>query len=778
MAVATLLHAPWARLALVAMLAVGVPVQAQIADVTDSATGETLPAAAPYLGAPLLSPDAARGSDLTLVGRLADGETRGIDLVGTTLYRSNGGYLEALDVSTPTAPTVLGRFLVNGGVVQGASIEGGLAYVPVSRGAPYASRGSIQIVDVSDPANMQSVGAVTGRSFFDVQVSGTTAFAAGGGLRAYDVSNPAAPVAQGVLTVSGGSVLSVALDGTTAYITAGNRGLRVVDVSNPAALIEQGSVEVGGFATDVVVQGTTAYVSVNNVGMAIVDVSNPAAPALLGTYPIASSQVRSVAVSGTTAYVGRDDGFMVVDVTNPAAPAFLGEVDFGVSGSGQSIVLDGTTAYVGNRFSGVRVVDIAAPTAPTETTLIPNGGFSFKVNVIDNRAYVADLIGQVRIIDLSDPTAPVLLGRAYTPPNTDGVDVIGTTAYVVDRGDDGTSGLTRVDISDPANPILLGTTPTGGAAFGLDVGVGDLGAPLVYVANGYGAGTGTDGSVLSINVSGTTPLILDDVAPGNQAFDVRATYGPEGDRVYVALFGSGLSIFDATNPSDLAPLSLATSGNFASSLEVDGTTVYLADSEFGSAKALTIVDATNATAPTVLATADGISGGTSVDVAFSEYGGGRAFTTVDFVGLYEYDVSDPTAPVVQPVFAASDRATGVDAEGRLVVFVDAGAGLWVFQTPPVVASGRSPEASRLAVAASPNPTTDAAQLRLSLGEAAPARVEVFSVLGARVAQQDLGPLGSGAHTVDLDASAWAAGIYIVRLTAGGQTATTRLTVTR
>ena len=297
--------------------------------------------------------------------------------------------------------------------------------------------------------------------------------------------------------------------------------------------------------------------------------------------------------------------------------------------------------------------------------------------------------------------------------------------------------------------------------------------PIVYVANGYGSGTGTDGSLLSVD--GAAPLtILDDVAPGNQAFDVRVA----DNKAYVALFGSGLSIFDVTNSFDLMPLSLATSGNFASSLEVNGTTVYLADSQVGSAKALSIIDVSNPTAPTVLATADGLSGGTSVDVAYSLFGGGRAFTTVDFVGLYEYDVSSPSSPVAQPVFASSDRATGVDAEGRLVVMADAGAGLWVFQTPMIVAEEGDAPPAALSVAVAPNPAAGAAQLRLTLGEAAVAHAEVFSVLGARVTRLDLGPLGAGTHAVDLDASQWAAGVYVVRVTAGGETATRRLTVTR
>lgn len=754
-----------ARLALLgATVATGAAAQTAV---LDPVTGEPALAAAPFTGDIVASEASSLApvSDLTLVARLADGETRGIALVGSTLYRSNGGYLEALDVTTPTAPVVLGRFLAPDGVVQGVAVQGSLAYVPVSRGTPYATRGSLQIVDVSNPAAMQFVGAVTGRSFFEATVAGTTVYGAtgGGGLRLFDVSNPAAPVAQGFLTVSGGSVLSVVVEGSLAYLAAGNAGFRAVDVSNPAAPAVVGSLDVGGFATRVAVAGTRAYVAVNDVGLVVIDITNPAAPALLGTFPIASGQVRSVAVAGTTAYVGRDDGFVAVNVANPAAMTLLGQTLFGVSGSGQSIVLDGTRAYVGNRYSGVRVIDVSNPATPTPLHLIDNGGFSFKVNVVGSTAYVVDLLGQVRLVDLSTPTAPAIVGRVRNVTNASGADVLGSTLYIAQRNDPPAAGVTRVDVSNPSSPTVLGFSPTARSAYGVDVD-----GQTVFVATGVN-GT-TDGAVVSANGAGGGFAVLDTEATGNQAFDVRVSNG----RAYVATFGSGLSILDVSNPAAMAPLSLNTVGDFSSSLEVDGTMVYLANSVIGTAQALMVIDASNPAAPTVLATADGIQGGTSVDVGF---GDGRAYAAVDFVGLYEYDVTNPAAPVARPVRITADRATGVDVEGRLVVVADAGAGIWVFQTPPIVAGEAAP-AEAFAVTAGPNPTRGDARLHVALGEAAPVQVEVFSVLGARVATLDLGVLPVGTHTVALDGHAWAPGVYVYRLTAGAQTATGRLTVTR
>ena len=760
-------RAPLRAAALIALL-LGPAAQAQT-DRTDPVTDEPLPGSGTSRAMAEIAADspARVGADLALLGRLADGETRGIALAGNTLYRSNGGVLETLDVTDPANPAVLGRFTVDRGIVQGAFVLGGLAYVPVSRGTPLSALGSLQILDVTNPAAPAPVGQVTGRSFFGVVVRGTTAYTAAGtgGLRLYDVANPAAPVARGFATVSGGSVLSVALDGPTAVVTAGVAGLAVIDIANPAAPALRGTLALGGFATRVALVGTRAYVSVNDVGLVVVDVANPAAPVELGRFAIASSQIRSVAVAGTTAFVGRDDGLVALDVSNPAAITLLGSLTVGGTGSGQSIVLDGATAYVGDRFRGVRVLDVSDPAAITERRLIDNGGFAFKVNLVGTTAYVSDPYGHMRIVDLSAPAAPVETGRVRGLPNAGGVDVIGTTAYVVSRSEPPFAGVTRVDVSDPANPVVLGFTATARPAYGVDVD-----GTTVFVATGVG-GT-LDGALVSADGAGGGFAVLDEAATGNQAFGVTVRDG----RAYVATFGSGLSILDVSNPAAIAPLSLGAVGGFSSAVEVEGSLAYLADSQSGTPLAISVINVLNPAAPVLVGEANAIQGGTAVDVAL---GNVYAYAAVDFVGLYQYDIATPAAPVRRETLQSSDRATGVDAEGRLVVLADAGAGLWIFESPARTAcdecgTGRP----ALAVDAFPNPSADAASVRLTLPEAAAVTVEVFSTLGRRVARLSAGPLDAGPHTLRLDAGRWAAGVYVVRLTAGGQVATARLTVAR
>lgn len=78
----------------------------------------------------------------------------------------------------------------------------------------------------------------------------------------------------------------------------------------------------------------------------------------------------------------------------------------------------------------------------------------------------------------------------------------------------------------------------------------------------------------------------------------------------------------------------------------------------------------------------------------------------------------------------------------------------------------------------PNPTSDATTVTFSLPSASDARLDVFDVLGRRVATLADGPHGAGAHRATFSPSGLPAGVYVLRLVAASQTATARVTVAR
>ena len=79
-------------------------------------------------------------------------------------------------------------------------------------------------------------------------------------------------------------------------------------------------------------------------------------------------------------------------------------------------------------------------------------------------------------------------------------------------------------------------------------------------------------------------------------------------------------------------------------------------------------------------------------------------------------------------------------------------------------------------AAYPNPTAGAATLAFRLDRAGAATLAVYDALGREVARPADGPFEAGLHRVRVDTDGLGAGLYLVRLTTGGATATRPLTV--
>ena len=75
----------------------------------------------------------------------------------------------------------------------------------------------------------------------------------------------------------------------------------------------------------------------------------------------------------------------------------------------------------------------------------------------------------------------------------------------------------------------------------------------------------------------------------------------------------------------------------------------------------------------------------------------------------------------------------------------------------------------------PNPTQGVSNIQFSSAVAANATMEVFNLVGERVAVQEFGTLPAGAHRLELNLEAVKAGVYLVNLNAGGETTTMRVT---
>jgi hypothetical protein len=242
---------------------------------------------------------------------------------------------------------------------------------------------------------------------------------------------------------------------------------------------------------------------------------------------------RDVAVEGNYAYVAdRYSGLRIMDISDPTNPALAGV--YNTSGIAYGVTIDGDYAYVSDDDEGVKVIDISDPTNPIQVGNYDTPGYSYEVAIAGNYAYVADHDdGGLQVLDISDPTSPTLAGSYDTPSSARGVALAGNYAFVADLE----AGLLTIDISDLTNPVLAGSYDTPGASHKVA-----LAGDYAYVAD-------SDAGLQVINITDpTVPTLAGSYDTPNYAWHVAVS----GDHAYVADNFSGihwLDIYDPTNPT-------------------------------------------------------------------------------------------------------------------------------------------------------------------------------------------------------------------------------------
>jgi hypothetical protein len=256
------------------------------------------------------------------------------------------------------------------------------------------------------------------------------------------------------------------------------------------ALITVGSLELPSLGTTVVAKDGLAYVGIGRgydfSGLVIADVSNPSAPVEIGAIEYPSNPwmtVRDMVVEDGLAYLavekaatGPDPSFQptgslwIVDVSDPTVPVEIGA--FEVSNAPRGIAVVDNLAYL-TVFTypprppfppplpepdptGLRVIDVANPSAPAQVGSIELSGAPYEIEVVGDLVYIADFIlGGLRTIDVSDPTAPVEIDLAESSGRPTNLTIVDGLAYVTNR-DFVSGGLSVFDLSDPRAPIEIG----------------------------------------------------------------------------------------------------------------------------------------------------------------------------------------------------------------------------------------------------------------------------------------------------------------------------------
>ena len=144
---------------------------------------------------------------------------------------------------------------------HGIWVSGHYAYVATNDGTGVS--GSLQVIDVSDPAIPSVVGwCDTPHPASGTYVYGNYAYVAdsSSGLHVIDIGDPATPSIVGTCDTPD-LAQAVHVSGDYAYVTDRDSGLHVIDVSNPVTPSIVGSCDTPGIAYGVCVSGNYAYVA-------------------------------------------------------------------------------------------------------------------------------------------------------------------------------------------------------------------------------------------------------------------------------------------------------------------------------------------------------------------------------------------------------------------------------------------------------------------------------------------------------------------------------------
>jgi hypothetical protein len=243
-----------------------------------------------------------------------------------------------IDVSNPANPQRVGGYYDEiSGYANAVAVSGNYSYVTETIYYPcdyfdgcYPPSGSLNVIDISNPANPQRLGSyVTSRGVNAVAVSGNYAYVTetvyccdydgcyprSGSLDIIDISNPANPQRVGGYDTSA-YASGVAVAGNYVYVADGYAGLQVIDVSNPVNSQRVGGSDTTGSAWGVTVAGNYAYVADGSAGLQVIDVSDPANPRRVGGNNLFYAQGVTVA-NGKVFVAAGDQGLVILDLFQP-----------------------------------------------------------------------------------------------------------------------------------------------------------------------------------------------------------------------------------------------------------------------------------------------------------------------------------------------------------------------------------------------------------------------------------------------------------------------------
>ena len=601
---------------------------------------------------------------------------RGVTVRDGLAYVTTGdtGNLAVVDVSVPSAPTVMSKsaaLLTNG---YGVYVHGNYAYVA-------DGTGGLRTFDVTDPTvapvlvntapliTPDSAVAVTGHQDL-IYVVGSVKGSPGDlylfTTASGSCSNTSAPSKPCLLQFNSGNFIDAAVQGQYLYALVGSY-LNIYDISTPTSPALQGQVLVNSSPTSVSVSGQYAYVTTAQNSAVTVNISNPAAPVLAATVGTMNNTVRGQ-VYGQMLFASSGSGFEISQITasnsniTTAANYSLGNLAYNdpIFANGWPnvgmIQAEGNFVYVAGHALGFNIYRSTAirSMATASTYSAPSAPLALSItgSMVEYTSALNANQSNLTALYANPSNMTPYATRIISGPITDSVAVDSGVTVTSDRSQGHVNGQRLSSNANFINPIVSYTpyTPATGSFFGLGIATR---WPYAYVS---GSNTSSQSPNMLAIVDLRTYTLTGTVS-------LPTIVSPNQGGTSVALFGKyayvnnytaqpNLFVVDVSTPTAPTVANSLTLGFSPIELKTVGTRLYMAHS--AGARILSLVGSGTPLVPVDIGGRNGTPNNYGVG-AFNVSGNYLYIAGLSF--LQVFDVSNAAQPALLDLFQSGINAT-------------------------------------------------------------------------------------------------------------------------
>lgn len=520
---------------------------------------------------------------------------KSIAITGNHLYVTNSSGssdpLKVYDITNKSSPTLAKSLVDEVTWTMGVVINGSYAYV-------VTGNGELITLDVSNPANpakQQVVSAMGGwgNGFSDVLISGSKLIAYSKNrnfLVTFDASlQPTVIMPEVGEKLNGGpsNPSNTQVVGTIGVVNDSNGHLWTFDVSNPAAMTYISQARVANsnsaYTPGSFFDGTYFFFAdPNSSGLDVYDLSTVSNPVRLNDIRDSSklAQVMALTKSGNYVYTAASSGFSVIDVTSINSASIVGFNNSVSLSWADEVIVSGNYAFV--LISGsVYVFDVSVKTSPSLVGSLTNSNLnnSNRMAMSGNYLYVATSAG-IAVVDITVKTAPALYSTLALSGGTSDIEVSGSYAYV--------NGyyFRVIDISNPATLVQKSSVMCSCVGIAISGNTLFQGSQNLYGLSAYNISNPLSvTSISTLSYYGSYDWSADLALSGTYAY----TSSDPAKAIYVTDFSN------PTAPTVLGSITDATRFNTISDFEIAGNYLYVSSQNY-----LSIVDISTPAAPALV----------------------------------------------------------------------------------------------------------------------------------------------------------------------------------